>query len=62
MPKKQKKISLTYLRTHLSVILDYVDSHNYGLARDLAMSLREDLEKYDWISFKKWEEAQREIS
>jgi len=61
MAKKRKKISLTYFHTHLSVMLDYVDSQNYGFAKELAASIRDDLKKYDWAAFKKWEEAQSQL-
>jgi len=48
MPKpKKKKISHRVLATELSVVIDYLDAHNFGYARDIIIGIRDRVNEYD---------------
>ena len=47
MPKPKKKISHRVLMTELSVVIDYMNNHNFGYARDILVNIYKRLKEYD---------------
>ena len=51
---KTAKLPATFIQVYINVIADYIANCNYGMAKELAMELKQRLDEIDWKSYKKW--------
>ena len=44
----------TYIPVYVNTMVDYILADNYGLAKELAMELKDRVDETDWRKFGEW--------